>query len=328
MSLKIIKAGILDTVQDLGRFGGQHSGINPGGAMDRFSARLANSLLGRELGAPVLELHFPASRFLFERPALMCLTGADFAPTINDQPIPLNQPLAVGPQSVLAFTRPVAGARSYLALLPGLRLEPWLHSYSTHLGLQTGGWKGRGLQKDDVLAFEQDLPLWSFLLERAFVPLHWKAVPPEPVAGSRLGVLRGFEWDWLTAESVAAFWESSFRITRLADRMGFRLSSRPLAVQNPGGMVSSPVAAGTVQLLPDGQLIVLMADHQTTGGYPRIANLCSVDLDRLAQLQPNDEVRFTLTSLEAAEEALLQQQDYLQELQLDCREKLREVLGG
>src|SRR5436305_971184 len=154
MSLKVIKAGLLDTVQDLGRHGYQHLGINPGGTMDRFAASLVNALLGKELTAPVIEMHFPASTILFLEPCVVCLTGADFSPLINGALVPLNQPLFVTADSVLKFTKPQSGARCYLSVLNELRLQKWLGGYSTNLKAKAGGYKGRKLEKDDELECE------------------------------------------------------------------------------------------------------------------------------------------------------------------------------
>src|SRR5690348_5327335 len=133
MSLKIIKAGLLDTVQDLGRHGFGHQGINPSGAMDRFSASLGNALLGKELNAPVIEMHFPAAKIHFQTEAVICLAGADFTPLIDGNEIHIHQPVAVNKNAVLSFTRIRNGARCYLALLNELRIESWLNSYSTNL---------------------------------------------------------------------------------------------------------------------------------------------------------------------------------------------------
>ena len=132
MSLKIIRAGLLDTVQDTGRQGHMHQGINPGGAMDHLSARLANALLGKDISAPVFEFHFPAPELLFNQPPIMALCGGDFQPTLNGQEVPMNHPVMVPGGSLLRFTHLNEGARCYLSLYHDLDLEPWLGSYSTH----------------------------------------------------------------------------------------------------------------------------------------------------------------------------------------------------
>lgn len=155
MSLKIIRQGVLDTIQDLGRYGYQYLGINSNGVMDQFSAQLANALLGKNLSAPVIEIHFPASQFLFEKETVICITGADFLPSVNDQPIPLDHPVAVNKGTILKFDKLGTGARCYLSFLNDFDIGKWLNSYSTNLKAIAGGWQGRALQKNDVIPFKK-----------------------------------------------------------------------------------------------------------------------------------------------------------------------------
>lgn len=139
MSLRIIRAGVFDSLQDGGRWGYQHFGINPGGAMDRFSASLANALLGKPLNAPVVEIHFPASQILFEEATIVCLCGADFSATANGHPLPLHHPVIIAKNSLLRFNHIQSGSRAYLAVLHDLRVEAWLESYSTNIKAGAGG---------------------------------------------------------------------------------------------------------------------------------------------------------------------------------------------
>ena len=156
MSLKIIKTGLFDTIQDMGRYGYQHLGINPGGCMDRYAAALANALLGKELNSPVIEMHFPAATILFEADTLICIAGADMIPTINEQEIPLHQPLKIFAKDLLSFRGLRNGARCYLAILHDLRLESWLGSFSTNSRAEAGGFNGRSLKKEDVIELKSD----------------------------------------------------------------------------------------------------------------------------------------------------------------------------
>lgn len=175
MSLKIIRQGVLDTIQDLGRYGYQYLGINCNGAMDKFSAQLANALLGKELSAPILEIHFPASQISFQKEALICITGADLSPSVNNQSIPQDHPVAINKGAVLKFEKPRTGTRSYLSVWQELSLEQWLNSYSTNLKAAVGGWQGRPLQKNDVLTFRVNTSLSNLLHLKDFVVLPWKA---------------------------------------------------------------------------------------------------------------------------------------------------------
>lgn len=324
MSIKIIKAGILDTIQDGGRSGYRHLGINPSGPMDRFSAQLANALLGKKLEGQVIEMHFPASAFLFQQNTIACLAGADFSATINEQSIPVHQPFLAAENSVLKFTGMVAGARCYLSLLHGLQIDEWLQSASTNLKAAAGGWHGRRLQKDDCIPYKEKIDVPGLFTKESFSILHWKASPLK--IDKNINVIEGNEWDWLTLDAQISFQDSAFAISNLSDRMGYRLYGEELATEKNEQLVSSAVDFGTVQLLPKGQLIILMADHQTTGGYPRLAHVCSTSLPSLAQLKPNDEIRFKVVTLQQAEDNLIQQQKYLEQLQNACKLKIENLL--
>src|SRR5688572_19363163 len=154
MSMEVIKAGIADTFQDAGRYGRQHLGINPNGAMDLVAMNVTNALVGNELNEAVLELCFPPSVLHFKKPALIALSGANFNAELNGQPVPINQSIAVPASSELKFTRVEKGVFCYLAIHGGFLLSPWLDSISTNMKAQVGGWKGRSLQKGDAIEFK------------------------------------------------------------------------------------------------------------------------------------------------------------------------------
>ena len=325
MSLRIIKEGILDTIQDSGRHGLQHLGINPGGAMDRFSAQLANALLGKEPGEPVLELHFPAAHILFEKPAIISITGADFKPLINNQQVPMHHPIAVHENSMLQFSHMENGSRAYISILQSLEIPSWKNSYSTHLRAGLGGFEGRALKRYDVIPYETNISIYSLLKNKEFMVLPWKAV--ETVEDrSRIQCLIGSEWHSLDQDSKIEFEKHWFQVSKDSDRMGYRLMGPSLNLKQEEPQVSTGVSFGTVQLLPDGQVIVLMADHQTAGGYPKIAHVISAHLPLLAQKKPGDAFHFELTDLTTAEEKLVKQQKYLGEIRLACKFRMENVL--
>ena len=326
MSLTIIKAGILDTIQDTGRYGYQSSGINPAGAMDCFSAKLSNCLLGKEMNAAVIEMHFPAATIHFNEATIICITGADFSPIIDQKTIPLHHPIVVKKGAVLEFKKVTSGARCYLSISQDLRLKRWLNSFSTNLKAEAGGFEGRALKAGDVIEFEVNDALHQHLLPKSFKPLNWKCKPDVETKTDTMEFIEGPEWNWLTAESQQAFTSSTFTVSKVADRMGYRLKGMELKVKEQKQLVSSGVTFGTVQLLPSGQLIVLMADHQTTGGYPRVANIISAHLPALAQMKPNDQFNFRLTDISKAERKLLQQHQYLLSVQHASSFKIKNLL--
>jgi antagonist of KipI len=324
MGLKIIKAGVLDTIQDLGRYGFQYLGINPGGAMDRFAAQVVNILTGNDSSEPVIELHFPASIFLFEQETMIAVGGADFSATINGEEIPPWQPVMIAKNSILQFEKWKKGARCYLAIKEKLDIPKWLGSYSTNVKAASGGLNGRPLQKNDEISFREKNEYKCFLRDRDFLILHWKAdIVWKETFIDRIAIVPGNEWDLLAKDSRKKIFKDSFVIGSLADRMGYRLQGTLNARQNCE-LVSSIVSFGTIQLLPNGELIILMADHQTAGGYPRIAYVASAHLPLLAQKRPGDKIYFRFIDQEHAEELLCLQQQHLLQLQNACKFRLEE----
>jgi antagonist of KipI len=327
MSLTIIKPGLLDTIQDRGRYGWQHLGINPGGAMDAFSMQVANVLAGNMPGEAVIEFHFPAPVFLFHQPALIAVSGAALSAAVNGEAIPCLQPVLVSKNSILQFHAMHSGARGYLSVRGGFELPAWLDSYSTHLKAAAGGYQGRALQKGDELHFREKTDA-CLPGKKEFLVLPWKANDQwdDDATDTAISILPGKEWAGLTDDSKDRLLSGSFVITSQSDRMGYRLSGEPLLLQTPEELVSSAVCFGTMQLLPDGQLIVLMADHQTTGGYPAIAHVISAQHARLAQRGPGETLHFRMTDQCMAEKLLRKQQQHLQQLQNACTFRLHEFL--
>jgi antagonist of KipI len=326
MSIRIIKAGVLDTIQDQGRYGFQYIGVNPSGAMDKFSSRVANILAGNDPTEALIEMHFPASVILFQQPALIALSGADFSACIDGDPVPLNHPIIVSKNSVLQFREPVSGARVYLAIHGGLKIEQWLNSSSTNLKAKAGGLEGRGFQKNDEIFFN-DSHGFSFLLkERDFMVLPWQADTNwhDPAYPDEVFVLPGMEWERLNEESKKNFFTREFIIAPASDRMGYRLKTKFLDTTVREEIVSSAVNFGSIQWLPGKQLIILMADHQTTGGYPRLAHIISAHHPKVAQMKVGEAINFRPADQQTAENLLLEQHRHLLLLQNASKFRLDE----
>lgn len=298
MSLLIKKPGILTTVQDLGRYGYQRFGVNPSGAMDRTAARLVNLLAGNEENEAVLEMHFPAAEIEFQTDLVGAIGGADLAAEIDGEDIENWHTFAAHAGSRLKFNGRVSGSRAYLAVNGGLNVEPWLSSTSTNLSAGIGGFDGRPLKAEDRIGLNNTVGINSRLLHRAVSPSLLPLYRPFPT----VRVVAGIEYSALDAVNRELLEEQDFVISNSSNRMGFRLSGTPIRFNANTELVSSAVTFGTIQLLPDGQLIVLMADHQTTGGYPRLAHVISRDLPLIAQLGASDKVAFHVVGIEHAEE--------------------------
>jgi antagonist of KipI len=309
MSILLRKSGILTTVQDLGRNGFRHLGINPNGAMDKTAVRLINVLLGNSENEAVLEMHFPAPEIVFNEAAFFALGGADFAPELDGKLIENWQIHFAEKGSTLKFGEKKFGNRVYLAIRNGFKIEKTLTSSSTNLIAKFGGFEGRKLQNGDEIEFNSAFQIAQFAskakISNSLIPFYSRFPTVRIVAGA--------EFENLTALSEQNFLKTDFAISQDSNRMGFRLQGKPIHLLNQKELVSSAVNFGTIQLLPDGQMIILMADHQISGGYPRIANIISQDLPLVAQLGANDKIAFHLISIEDAENLLL---DFERELNL------------
>ena len=328
MALTIIKAGMLDSLQDGGRYGYASMGINPGGVMDSFAAAAANYLAGNSAAEAVIELHFPAAQILFNDDALVAVCGADFSPAIVEEPIPNWQPVMVKRNGLLHFQKWRWGSRAYLAVHGGFKLNQWLGSYSTHIKAAAGGHNGRQLAKDDVLQVNSKrLALCRLVPAKEYLhALPWGVHAENIYAhAGEIFLLPGPEWDLLDAASKELLTTAAFTIAPKSDRMGYLLNGPALQLQQPYELISSGVDFGTVQLLPGGQLMALMADHQTTGGYPRIGNVIGAHLHKLAQLRPGDSFRFQITGMNTAEQLLLSQLRDLRIMERSCHDHLNQL---
>jgi antagonist of KipI len=325
MSLRILRPGLLTTVQDLGRPGYQHLGVVVSGAMDALALRGANLLVGNDEGAAGLEITLLGPTIRFESEQLIALTGADLSPTLDGQPMPPHRPVAVRAGTVLAFGAARAGCRAYLAVAGGLAVPLVLGSRATYLRAALGGWHGRALLAGDELPVGQPTAASQQLrgvlalatASRAWAAARWTPGPllcPRPQPVPLLRALRGPEYAQFTLASQQAFWRELFLLTPAADRMGYRLQGPGLTRATPPELLSSAVTLGTVQVPPGGQPIVLLADAQTTGGYPRLAQVITADFSALAQARPGQQLRFAEVTLAEAQALYLAQERRLRAL--------------
>ncbi len=320
MGLLVEKSGILTTIQDLGREGYRRFGINPSGVMDRCAVRLINILLGNEENEAVIELHFPAAQIVFESDAIFALGGADFGAEIDGETVENWRPIFAAKDNTLRFSRKNSGHRLYLTAKGGFKLEKWLGSSSTNLTANIGGMDGRKLIAVDRLELRQ-----TYYKPQRDIS-HLQVSPSLLPYYSRFPTVRiiaGAEYELLSDPGQELLIGQDFSISNASDRMGFRLSGEPISLSKPLELLSSAADFGTIQLLPNGQLIVLMADHQTTGGYPRIAHVTSQDLPLMAQLGPGDKVGFHLIELAEAEQLAVDFERELRFFRVGCRLQAR-----
>lgn len=303
--VKVVRAGMFTTVQDLGRVGQRGRGVPLSGAADAFALRVANLLVGNPEDAAALEFTLVGPELRFGADTVIALAGGDFG-------VPRWRPLRVHAGETLRLGAAVTGCRGYLAFAGTLEIAPVLGSRSTYVRAGIGGLEGRALRDGDTLAVRT--------VARAFAA-HWRIderILPEYSNAPIVRILPGrdvsqFRADWMAGK---------FRVTSRSDRMGVRLQGDPIVREVGAELVSSPVAPGTIQVPPDGQPIVLLADAQTIGGYPQIGHVATVDLPLMAQLRPGDGVRFRLISIEEAHALLLVRERALGMLREGLAQKL------
>ena len=303
MSMIVLKPGMLSTFQDLGRFGQQHLGVSVAGAMDQRAHRLANVLVGNDPALATLEITLTGPTLRFTKPCCLALCGADLSATLNGQPLVLNRPIVVRAKDELSFGVRQHGTRAYLAVHGGFALEPVLGSTSTYLRSAMGGWHGRALRRDDEIPLLRPLKnkgLEDLAMDLWSLKIYLPAALSEP-RQTYVRLIKGQQWDEFTPESCAALLTEPYRISPDSERMGYRLQGASLLMTTPRQMISEGTTFGTIQVPAGGQPIILMADRQTTGGYPKMAYVASVDLPRLAQMGPGDIVSFKAISLEQAQ---------------------------
>ena len=318
MSLRILRPGLLTTVQDRGRHGLQHIGVVPSGAMDPVALELANGLVGNAADDAVLEITVVGPEIAFGSDVLVALCGAEMDARLGGMAMPANRPVLVEKGTILNTRRATLGSRAYLAVAGGIALPQVLGSRSTYLPAKFGGLEGRQLRAGDVLPLVAEVGVlsgnrFSKLSGRksdksGIRTVGWSApaltLPArEPVV---IHAMEGRHHALFDAAARRAFFEATWKVTPDSNRMGFRMAGPVLARagsgQPAGEILSEPACLGTVQVPANGLPIALMADHQTTGGYPKIAEIAAADVPRLAQLAPGGTVQFARCTLEQAGE--------------------------
>ena len=299
MGISIIKPGMLTTVQDRGRYGFQKSGMVVSGAMDTLAFQLGNMVLGNPENAAALECTIIGPTIRFDKGQRIAITGGDLSPNMDGEPIPMWKPIYVPTGSILSFGQPRSGCRSYICFFGGLDIPVVLQSRSTYLRGKMGGWHGRALEKGDRIPFctstegHHKTATWQ-ISTNCYTDLRSNTV--RVIKGPHLGSFKN--------ESIVDFFSTPFSISNESDRMGYRLMGAALRQKQPTELLSAAVTFGTIQVPSQGHPIVLMADRPTTGGYPIIAQVASIDLPLLAQLKPQEQINFEIVTLAEAQQLL------------------------
>ena len=296
--LRVAEPGLSTTVQDLGRPNAISSGVPPGGAMDRFAHAAANLLVGNSPGAATLECTLRGPHLVAEQSCLIAITGADFDPHVNGKPVSTWTGVFLGHGDQLTFAGRRAGARAYIAVAGGIDGAGWLGSMSTNLMAARGGLHGRSLRTGDVIGIAG--PPNRPTISGRRLPEHLR---PD-YAGRTLHAIAGPHFKRLDLDGRRLLFNAEFTVTKDSDRMGYRLDGPRLETSGTE-LLSFGLAAGAIQLPSGGQPILLMADHQTAGGYPVVATVVSAALPIAAQLLPGDQLRFADVTPERARQMRL-----------------------
>ncbi len=305
--MKILQAGPLSTVQDLGRTGSQSLGFPVSGAMDTRALRIGNLLVGNPEGAAAVEMTLSGMTVEFTAAGVIALTGADMMPTLNGEPMPVWTAVYVHAGDRLVCGAAVRGLRAYFCVAGGIDVPEVMGSRSTALKVALGGFEGRKLAAGDWIGY-------AAARENAAGRSHTPDEYPETVV---LRAVPGPQDDLFTEKGLETFFGSVYTVTPASDRMGIRLEGEAVETVRTSDIISDGIAPGSVQIPSSGKPIVLMADRQTTGGYAKIATVCSFDLWRLAQARPGTKVVFRRVTLEAA-----------QKLHIRSEKEYRRLAGG
>jgi antagonist of KipI len=310
MAILVKDAGFATTVQDRGRYGYSHLGISPCGAADALSFRIANLLVGNDENAPALEMTLTGATLQCEEPATIAVAGAKCIVEIGGCYANCEQPIQVKENSLVKIGPMAFGSRAYLAVQGGIDVPLVMGSASTHLSAKFGGFEGRVLRRGDRLQIRPSEGLRPRTLK--------SALPLVGAEGDKiLRVTRGSQQDWFDSGAFATLFSSPFSVTHQSGRTGLRLKGNAIRPQNTNQLLTDGVPLGAIQIPPDSQPIILFVDQQTTGGYPKIANVITADLHLVGQLRARDTVRFAEVSIEQAVAALRQQELRLKEIFAD-----------
>ena len=304
---EVIEPGILTTIQDLGRYGFSQFGVPPSGALDSFSFRAGNLLVGNLEEKACLETALMGLKLIALKEVVISITGGDLCPTLNGEPLTMWRTHLLVEGDVIHFKKVRAGCRAYLAVAGGFVVPRIMGSSSTYLSGRFGGLEGRKLKRGDIL-YSLDISCSLNKLGLRF-PIDWVSFPEKKVS---LRVISGPQDDHFTEEGFQTFCSSPYHVTPQCDRMGIRLEG-PRIERRPDveeSIISEGLVAGAIQVPGDGNPIIILTEL-VTGGYTKIATIISTDLPRVAQLKPGDQVRFLPISIEGAHDLLREQEERL-----------------
>lgn len=304
--IEIISAGMLSTIQDLGRFGVMKDGFTQSGVMDAYSTRLANKLCGNDANAPVIEMTMLGITAKFTEEHIFAISGGRFDISLNNKPIRTNKAYSAKAGDVLSIKAAKQGLRCYLAVAGGFDVPLFMGSASTNLKINVGGFDGRKLKAGDTVKVGKASKLKNIEKRELAENTYDRIV--------KIRVVLGPQEDMFSENDLALFSNQRYTVTSDFDRMGIRLWGIALRGKEKLEIISDAITFGSIQITNSGMPIILMADHQTTGGYAKIATVISADLPKLAQVKSNDKINFEIIDVDTAEKIANKQKKYIDRL--------------
>lgn len=293
-AIEVIKPGFQSTIQDPGRFGYSHYGISISGAADNVALRIGNLIAGNDENVAAIEMTLTGGEFLFEDDAIISITGANFQPMIESSQVAMWSTIKIKAGHILSFKNSLDNARCYICIKGGFNVPLVMESASTHLLTSMGGLKGRAIIKGDFIQYHK-----KNIDNKTYFSLK-KEILDKLYPQRELFVTIGPQSNYFSDETINLFSKSTFTVREDSNRMGLRLSGPKLERIIEEDIITEGVSLGAIQISHDSQPIILFVEHQTTGGYPKIANIISADLHRVGQLKPRDEIKFSFVSIDEA----------------------------
>lgn len=320
MGIRILKGGMLTTVQDLGRTGYQSQGFSVAGVMDVRSFKIANLLLDNPENEAVLEFTLIGPTLEFTSATIIAITGGDFQPTINGEPAPMYTAIYMNKGDVLKFGSARTGSRGYIAFSSYLDIPVVMGSRCTNLKSRIGGFKGRKFQAGDYIGFRIKRRYLPFFLSRKLEPENFDQ------DSTTLRVVMGPQDKKFSKQGIETFLTTEYIVTSEFDRMGCRLDGAYIAPKESSDIISDGIAFGSIQVPSHGKPIILLADRQTTGGYAKIATVASVDIPVLVQRKTDHKIRFEAITVQEAQQLYLKEQKDLDKMRKLIHKPCKEVL--
>ena len=304
MSLIVLKPGLQSTIQDLGRYNYSHFGISASGAADPLSLKIGNLIVGNKESASAIEMTIIGGEFQFDSECYIAISGSEFEASLDNNYITNKKAIDVKKGQILSFGQAKTGARAYLCIQGGIDVDNYLSSKSTHILYGIGGYLGQPISKGDILSFGINKNSIKPIIFRQLLDMNT----------SKIRIISGLQSNFFDDKAWSSFISNPFTVSNSSNRMGIRLDGNKILSNIESEIITEGVPLGAIQVPGSGDPIISFVEHQTTGGYPKIANVIIADIHKVGQLKPGDKFQFNLVSKEEAEELRLEQMSFIKNL--------------